>query len=320
MMRRSGYRRPTRRVVSVPRRTTLKRQAFGNFASAMQQRDSTNVVISSQEDVTMYVPTGATNATLVRNVNAILTSTQYFKNYMGMYDQYKINAVRASLEMISIGNRILNSARFPSICTAWDRNGIKVDTVNTNTDVAPVYKYTLPDYGIVSSYSSANEKTIYYGSRWGVIRQLDAASMMEKSIYLPTSHTRDVLSTGNMYSAWNPMLLIGVKIPGPIESEDNCVISIHWQFDVTLRGLRKVNNDTIDNFIPFSGFIGYAPTNKGIYVRLPDGTYQPASAFIPGSEPSINPDTRYDATTGTYINTGIVVPNNGMPGVQNLNP
>ena len=58
-----AYRRPSRvsSMRAVPRRrTTLKRQAFGNFASAMQQRDSTNIVISKQEDVNIY--TSATTA------------------------------------------------------------------------------------------------------------------------------------------------------------------------------------------------------------------------------------------------------------------
>ena len=319
-MRSTRYRRAVPRVRVVPRRTSVRRQAFGNFASAMQQRDSTNVVISCQEDVTLYVPTGANNATLTRNVNSILTTTQYFQNYMGMYDQYKINAVRASLEMISIGNRILNSARFPSICTAWDRNGVKVDTVNVAQQNQPAdYRYVLPDYGIVSSYSSANEKTIYYGSRWGVIRQLDAASMMEKSIYLPTSHTKDVLSTANLYGAWNPQLLIGVKIPGQVETTDNCVISIHWQFDVTLRGLRKVATDNLAIFKPYKGFIGYAPSNIGLFIKDTNGHYIESTATNNNDEaPSINPDTVENG--GVYTNGGIVVPNNGMPGEPNINP
>ena len=40
---------PVRRTV--PRRTTAKRRAFGNFASAMQQRDATNIIVNAQEEV-----------------------------------------------------------------------------------------------------------------------------------------------------------------------------------------------------------------------------------------------------------------------------
>ena len=50
-----SYRRSTRtaRRVAAPtyRRSNIRSQAFGNMASAMQQRDSTQVVISTQSIV-----------------------------------------------------------------------------------------------------------------------------------------------------------------------------------------------------------------------------------------------------------------------------
>lgn len=312
-MRRS-YRRPiSRRVAVVPRRGTVKRQAFGNFASAMQQRDSTNVVISTQEQVDIYIPANCNEATLVRNVNAILTSTEYFGNYMGMYDQYKINAVRASMEMVSIGNQILNTGNFPSICTSWDRNGVKVD----NVEITGSHYYKLPTYSVVASYSSANEKTLYYGSRWGVVRQLDAASMMEKSMYIPTTGTKDVLTIGNMYSAWNPQLLIGVRSPQSLASEQPCSITIHWQFDVTLRGLRKVPTADLTKFVPIAGFIGYAKNNKGLVVSNTNNGNTVVGDAEGVNRPTINPNS-----TGVEgQNTGIVVPNDGYPTAnQNVNP
>ncbi|EDR26174.1 hypothetical protein EDI_192750 [Entamoeba dispar SAW760] len=265
------------------RRSIASRRAFGNFASAMQQRDSTNVVISVQEDVNINVPVGSSEATLIRNVNAILTSTQYFENYMGMYDQYKVNAVRASLEMTFIGNGLLNSATFPSICTAWDRNGVKIKVVEVNG----TKYFGVPDYGVVSSYSSANEKTLYYG----------------------------ILSQDNMYSAWNPQLLISLKAPQAVAAMNACTLTIHWQFDVTLRGLRKVLVPNAEIFKPYAGFIGYAKNNMGLVV--PSAT--DASGYIVvgnadnSSKPSINPDTVFNATDSSYTNGGIVLPNNGMP-------
>ena len=304
-----SYRRPARRIRTVPR-TSARRQAFGNFASAMQQRDSTNVVISTQEDVTLTVPQNGLEGTLVRNCNAILCDAQYFQNYLGMYDQYKINAIRASLEMTYISNDLLNQQKFPSICTAWDRNGIKITSVNAGIQGAPNYRYLIPTYDIVSSYSSANEKTIYYGSRWGVIRQLDAASMMEKSMYIPTSNTRDVLTHGNMYSAWNPMLLIAVHTSGDngVVADQSCVISIHWQFDITLRGLRKVATDTMSAFKPNAKFIGYAKTNKGLAVpNLAGNGYLVVGGAGIETQPTINPD--YEMPVGS--GTGILVPNDG---------
>lgn len=314
---RTYRRRATRRVAApIRRRTTQTRRAFGNFASAMQQRDSTNVVISTQEDVVLNMPHEADEVTLVRNCNSLLISTPYFENYMGMYDQYKINAIRASMEMTNISNELLSATKFPQICTSWDRNGIKISTVQTNPGVAPAtYAYCLPSYSEVCSYSSANEKTIYYGSRWGVIRQLDAASMMEKSVYLPTSCTRDVLSHGNLYSAWNPMLLIALKASNVDVLLDRAAkISIHWQFDVTLRGLRKVATTDMDRFKPNAGFIGYAPTTNGLVVLKPGanpnaGQPYAASGAAIAAAPTINPENDMPAGAGT----GLVVPNDGLP-------
>ena len=304
------YRRPTRvstRRTVPTRKSSLKRQAFGNFASAMQQRDSTNVVISTQEDVTLTVPAEAKEATIVRNCNALLCDAQYFQNYLGMYDQYKLNAVRVSLEMTYIGNELLNAQKFPSIVTAWDRNGVKINSIKTQDP--NTFTYQLPNYECVTSYSSANEKTIYYGSRWGVVRQLDAASMMEKSLYIPTSNTRDVLTFGNMYSAWNPQLLIALQTSTGVQAIQSAVISIHWQFDVTLRGLRKVVTDGVMNhFKPNKAYIGYAKDNVGLCVRDAANTkWIIIGAPIAGANPTINPDVNMPA------GNGIIIPNDGLP-------
>lgn len=316
---RTYRRRPVRRIAApVRRRTTQTRRAFGNFASAMQQRDSTNVVISCQEDVVLNLPNHANEVTLVRNCNALLINTPYFENYMGMYDQYKINAVRASMEMTSISNELLSATKFPSICTAWDRNGIKISTVDTDPEGGHAYAYCLPSYSEVCSYSSANEKTIYYGSRWGVIRQLDAASMMEKSVYLPTTNTRDVLSHGNMYSAWNPMLLIAIKSSTVDDALDRpSKISIHWQFDVTLRGLRKVATTQMDKFKPNPNFIGFNTKTDGLVVLKPDANPNVGHPYavignVGGATPTINPEYNMPVGAGN----GLIIPNSGLPAVN----
>ena len=98
---------PARRTV--PRRTTAKRRAFGNFASAMQQRDATNIVVNAQEEVTLIVPKDAQEATVVRNINSLMTTAPMFMNYATMYDQYKLNAVRVGIEMTYIGNDLLSN-------------------------------------------------------------------------------------------------------------------------------------------------------------------------------------------------------------------
>lgn len=301
-----------RRTVPV-RRSTAKRRAFGNFASAMQQRDATNIVVNAQEEITLTVPNGANEATIVRNINAIMTTAPMFMNYATMYDQYKLNAVRVGMEMTYVGNQLLNSATFPSICTAWDRNGIKPKVVQVGNDDTP--GFLLPVYDTVSSYSSANEKTLYYGSRWGVVRQLDASSMMEKSVYVGTVNTKDILTNDNLYTCWNPVLLMAIKCPRPVSVDSTVIFQLHYQFDVTLRGLRKIVIENADQFKeqmkPNDNFIGYRKDNGGLAVVNPTGNGYIAVPVGAGAEqvaltvPTINPNLNAagDANAGIYMPT-----------------
>lgn len=317
--------RPSRRFQTAARRqppSSLRRQAFGNFAAAMQQRDSTNIVATLQEDVAITIPTGCNEGTIVRNAHALLCTSQYFRNYMGMYDQYKINAVRASIEALSLDGAISGPSKFPSVCTAWDRNGVQIKTVNIGSSQAPQYAFTLPTYDEVTSYSSSNEKTIYYGSRWGVIRQLDAASMQEKSMYIPTSQTKDVLSYGNIYSVWNPCLLLSIKAPVAItQTTDSNIFSIHWQFDITLRGLRKLNTDdtTISLYKPYPGFVGYYPNNSKMAVAtFGNKNVYAVSGSADATLMTINPSVSAGTEAGQLINNSLSIPNTGLPH-ENIN-
>lgn len=311
-----------RRTIPRRRRTTVRRQAFGNFASAMQQRDSTNVVINAQEQVTMFVPSGAKEATVLRNINAMLTTSPMFFNYATMYDQYKLNAVRVGVEMTYIGNQLLNSATFPSICSAWDRNGVRPRNVLVNPDAAQDQQYrgfVLPVYDTVASYSSANEKTIYYGSRWGVVRQLDASSMLEKSVYVGTVNTKDVLTNDNLYQCWSPVFIMSLKCPRPVSEISTVIFQLHYQFDVTLRGLRKIVIDNLETFktemTPNENFIGYKKDNGGCIVPAAiGGTWitVPTAAGGAGDSnaanvPTLNPNLNAAGTA----NAGIYFPSAG---------
>ena len=134
---------------------------------------------------------------------------------------------------------------------------------------------------------------------------------------MPTTNTRDVLSNGNMYSAWNPILLISMKIPTVVtNSAADCVMSIHWQFDVTLRGLRKVPTTDMSLFKPYAGFIGYKTDNVGLCIKGYNvDTYYVVTLASDTTAPSINPE--YNPTT-VPPSTGLVVPNDGLPG-SNIN-
>ncbi|EDR27861.1 hypothetical protein EDI_274590 [Entamoeba dispar SAW760] len=121
----------------------------------------------------------------------------------------------------------------------------------------------------------------------------------------------------NMYSAWNPQLLISIKTPQSVNAVNSCTLTIHWQFDVTLRGLRKVLVSEDNSFKPYIGFIGYARNNNGLVVPNNVPNAQPpyilVGAIDNSSAPSINPETVYDAANNAYSNGGLVLPNDGLP-------
>lgn len=254
-----------------------------------------------------------------------------YKNYATMYDQYKLNAVRVGMEMTYISNQLLNSATFPSVCTAWDRNGIRPNVVNVKVDgneENDIKAFQLPTYDTTASYSSANEKTLYYGSRWGIVRQLDAASMMEKSVYVGTLNTKDILTNDNLYNCWSPALLMSLKCPRPVSGASQVIFQLHYQFDVTLRGLRKVVlDDTQFNTMlkPNDWFMGYRPDNCGYAILKPNvspvsvGAYAIVPLISDGqatpdataaAKPTINPNANIDVNP--YTNTGIYMPSGGQ--------
>ena len=121
--------------------------------AAFQQRDSTQIVINSTESVTLSVPIETNGSTVVRNVTKLLCATEFFQHYAAMYDQFKIDGVSVSAEIVynTFGQAALT---YPNVISAWDRNGIDKATAKVNVQGNHIDTMIVPGPYQVASYSS----------------------------------------------------------------------------------------------------------------------------------------------------------------------
>lgn len=279
-------------------RRNLRSTMAGNLRAAFQQRDATQVVLNATETVQLAIPANTNGATTVRNVTKLLCGTEFFQHYAGMYDQFKIDGVSVSAEIVynTFGQAAMT---FPNVITAWDRNGIDKATAGTVSEpgVTPLTNVPIvPGPYQVSSYSSAVSRAYYPGARWGITRRLVASSLQEKSIYLPTVKTAEVLTESTLYAAWNPDFLLSVLLGNQTATCQTLVFNLTWSWVVSLRGLRKSTLDVIPT--PAANSLGYAPTNAG---TVASGTN---NAMIPVSMTTTN-DAGVTSTSNPIYTTNV---------------
>ena len=244
-----------------------------SMKAAFQQRDSTQIVINSTESVTLAVPANSNGSTIVRNVTKLLCSTEFFQHYAAMYDQFKIDGVSVSAEIVynTFGQAAMT---FPNVISAWDRNGIDKATASvTFSGVTQTNAPVVPGPYQVASYSSAVSRAYYPGARWGITRRLVASSLQEKSIYLPTVKTAEVMTESSLYAAWNPDFLLSVLLGANTPTCQSLVFNLSWSWVLSLRGLRKTSLDVIST--PLPGTVGYAPSNAGTIASGTDNAMIP---------------------------------------------
>ncbi|GAT98798.1 hypothetical protein CL6EHI_154760 [Entamoeba histolytica] len=263
-------------------RRNLRSTMAGNLKAAFQQRDSTQVVLNATETVQLAIPANTNGATTVMNVTKLLCGMEFFQYYAGMYDQFKIDGVSVSAEIVynTFGQAAMT---FPNVITAWDRNGIDKAVASQVTQEGQGVLSNVPivpgPYQ-VSSYSSAVSRAYYPGARWGITRRSFASSLQEKSIYLPTVKTAEVLTESTLYAAWNPDFLLSVLLGNQTATCQTLVFNLTWSWVVSLRGLRKSTLDVIPT--PAANSLGYANTNAG---TVASGTN---NAMIPVSMTTTN--------------------------------
>lgn len=113
------------------------------------------------------------------NIYDILRKSEFFQNYAGMYDQFKINRIRVKLTQ---GNATSDAF---TLVSAWDRNGLEASQLNLSSTTVPFNITSGADFNTnLRTYSSAVTKSVSSGSSFSMIRYLAPSTMAEKSQWI----------------------------------------------------------------------------------------------------------------------------------------
>ena len=190
-----------------------RRRAIGNARAANQQADSTEILISTDIDVSCgqtlteinkhideygdliveYLDTGCAAI----NIYNVLFKSEYFQNYSSLYDQFKIDSIKVKVSAVNwaTGSNDQNGDEYISpksliICTAWDRSGLSLEQFIEQKDDQgqslkfPVYYCTIGRD--ITTYSSAQTKHLGPGNTYSITRYLYPSTIQEKEQYLST--------------------------------------------------------------------------------------------------------------------------------------
>lgn len=259
----SRYRRtnnyPYRRGVSRTRnRTSVNARAQANIRNAFQQKDKTEVVINAKATMSC-----SANRVGALNVFDALLHSEFYNNYAPMYDQLKLDKVKAKFTALQWPNRNGNNNNI-TVYTAFDRNGldtgqiVNVDNINIVTNIGQD----------VITYSSALSKNLNSGAPFEIIRYINPSTVQEKSQYISTDSlrpwydrydidNRQYINEANGDNIVNvdpknpcylekyegipfkPTYLVGVEGYGLNEGGGVCVFNVELDICCTFRGLRK---------------------------------------------------------------------------------
>lgn len=194
-----------------PYRAGIAQRARRKQRTADQQRDTTDVVINvdyafdcGQTMNQIYLDRGDdgwfdTGCAAI-NIYDILRKSTYFSDFSKMYDQFKINNIKARIIATNWAtsreesntdeiNEIIKSRSY-IIVTAWDRSGLSKDQVELRADwndsITNHKFYTKIGKGI-TTYSSAKTKHLGPGNAYEIIRQLYPENLYEKSQFISTA-------------------------------------------------------------------------------------------------------------------------------------
>lgn len=215
-----------------PYRSSMRRRAYGNQRAADQQRDSMQVTINQNISFdcgqNMYDYGGSLNTDefadtgcAAINIYDVLRKSDYFIQFSEMYDQIKIENIRAKIIATNWAtskeesstekiNEIVKSRSY-IIVTAWDRTGLSPEQIikdpywgkeigNPNFDptkpdgpdnprliISPFnYRFWTKISRSITSYSSAKTKHLGPGNAYEIVRQLYPENNWEKSQFVST--------------------------------------------------------------------------------------------------------------------------------------
>lgn len=222
----------------------MRGRTRGNKRAALGQRDSATVVINVQKTFQVPLPANNTSNAIIINIWKQLLTSNIFSAYSGMYDQVKITGITAKIRGLN-GSSALTLSNTPTICTAWDRNGLDTAILPNTTDTTPNLTYN-----DITAYSSSIVTNWSPGNAFRITRHLYPSTMAEKSYYITTqslslsqaARNPSFSITTQEGQNFKPLLLIGAYC-GFTTSVDQAVgFMIEFDITVTFRGLRKTSS------------------------------------------------------------------------------
>lgn len=217
----------------------MRGRTRGNKRAARGQRDTSTVVINVQKTFQVPIPAGSTSNAIGINIWQQLAASNMFIAYRDMYDQVKITGCTARIRGLN-GSTSLTLANTPSICTAWDRNGLDP------TEPTSGFTYII-NYQDVTSYSSSIVSNWSPGNSFRINRHIYPSTIAEKSYYASCAGLR-ANNSGRSPAAdfgqhvgqdFKPILLIGAYLGFQGEAVQSIGLMIEFDITCTFRGLRR---------------------------------------------------------------------------------
>jgi len=194
-----------------PYRSSIASRTRNQQRAADQQRDSTTVVINTnmsfdcgQTMNEIYMNKGDDGwfdtGCMAINIYDILRNSDFYNSYSNLYDQVKIDNVRAKIIATNWAtsqgagdtekiNEIIKAKSYV-IVTAWDRSGISRNQIVFDekwNDAVENKKFYLKIGKDIASYSSAKTKHLGPGNAYEIVRQLYPQNEIERWQYVNTS-------------------------------------------------------------------------------------------------------------------------------------
>ena len=265
----------------VKRKSSASQRATGNIRSAFQQKDTAEVVINCNNVISCKVQADLNNSVGAINVFDALRKSSFFNYYAPMYDQVKIDKIKAKFTSLQFPNfnGSNNTTNNFTVITAFDRNGLDDGQVCLMPGASGSTYLETRINEELGTYSSALTKNLSFGSTFDIIRYITPSSIAEKSQYVATDSLKKWYEGGynpesNAYMnvimengvpkyfdrnpcslirdetiPFKPTYLVGIK--SLIRNNDSqvvgigdnkCTFNIEMDICCTFRGLRKSNN------------------------------------------------------------------------------
>lgn len=183
---------------------STRKKSWGNMKAAKEQSDQATFTINIPTTVSTFSMWNNTKTrcygVFPMNIFDYLRKSEFYQSYANMYDEFKLDRVKVKLLPTSfvIDTEESNAYKTTTVYTAWDRTGIAAQQLHLVTD-----SYTAGDEKIgtdenadgircvvgedITTYSSAESRTISTASNTTITRWLNPKTMSEKSQWLNTS-------------------------------------------------------------------------------------------------------------------------------------